>query len=185
MKYQNIRLICAFGLVLTLFMAGPAAAYTPPGGEGGGQIVLGESPATEVSITAPDDITGWVLTPGDNNRVGILKVSANGDWQVTATDEDTTNTNGYMTEWYDSSYVGTPEQLASHMNVSVESGGNISTGYEVELPTGGKIADGGSTSSEYKDVEVTFKQPVSWNDEVLGDGHTYRMVVTFTISSHP
>jgi hypothetical protein len=178
MKSQNI--IC-FVFALILLMAMPAAAvYTPPGGSGGGILELGDDPATTLSITAPDEVTGWVLRPGVNSRVGLLKVSANGNWQVTANDNDTT-TNGQMTEWYDGSYINNPKQLASTMSVSVESGGNISSGYEVELPVGGMIANGGNTTGE-KNVEVTFKQPVSLNDEVLIDGHRYKIVVYLTIS---
>jgi len=159
----------------------PAAAdYTPPGGSGGGNLSLGEGPATTVSITAPNDIAGWVLRPGANARTGVLKVSADGDWQVSAADSDAI-TNGHMTEWYDGSYINDPEQLASPMNVSVQSGGNVTAGYDVRLPGVGMIARGGDTSGQ-KDVEVTFKQPVSWSDQVLTAGHRYKIVVTFTIS---
>jgi hypothetical protein len=182
MKCQKI--ICAFCFVFALIflMAMPVAAdYTPPGGSGGGILELGEGPATNVSITVPNDITGWVLRPGSvNTRAGVLKVSADGDWQVSAADSDAT-TKGNMTEWYGGNYITNAKQLKSPMNVSVESEENIATGYEVKLPDGGMIANGGDTSGE-KSVEVTFRQPVSLNDEVLTDGHRYKIVVTLTIS---
>ncbi len=176
--------VIALSLVLLISGITPAVAdYTPPGGSGSGRITLGGSPATTYSITAPADFSGWQLSPlnDPNTHVGILKVSANGDWQVAASDTDTSHTNGHMTEWDSSSY-DTSNKLASSMRLSVQSGGNVSTGYEVTLPTGGKIADGGSTESAEKNVEVTFKQPVSWNDKALTNGHSYRMVITFTIS---
>ena len=182
------RLLFAIALSLVLLISDVApvvADYTPPGGPGSGSITLGESPATTYSITAPDDIIGWQLSPFNdpNIHVGILKVNANGNWQVAASDTDTSHTDGHMTEWDSSSYY-TSNKLASPMKVSVQSGGNVSTGYEVTLPNGGKIADGGSTEGADKNVDVTFKQPVSWNDKALTNGHSYRMVITFTISPY-
>lgn len=193
-KCKKALINCAFYLIFAILAAAPVLAdYTPPGGEGNDTLELGSSPATSVSIVAPDDITGWVLSPagdGLNERVGILKVGADGDWQVTATDEDTTNTNGYMAEHDGSNYVTTNQKtLASPMRISVQSGGNVSTGYEVTLPNNNDdmIANGGSTggASTMKDVDVTFKQPVSWGDSILTDGHKYQIVVTFTISAYP
>ncbi|HPE63703.1 MAG TPA: hypothetical protein PLQ49_06320 [Methanothrix sp.] len=182
---------CALFLLLAILAAAPAIAdYIPPGGEGSGRLVLGGTPATLYTIIAPDYISDWSLSPvgdGMNEVVGTLQVGANGNWQVTAKDLDTTTTNGFMTEHDGTGYVTTdPEQLDSPMSISVESGGNVDTGYEVTLPTGGMIAKGGTTGgeNEMKDVEVTFKQPVSWNDKPLEDGHSYRIVVTFTISEY-
>ncbi|MCK9564759.1 MAG: hypothetical protein M0Q43_01765 [Methanothrix sp.] len=177
MKCSNIFV---FALIFVVVLP-VAADYTPPGGSGGGNLELGEGPANTVSIIAPNVITDWVLRPGNvNTRAGVIKVSADGDWQVTATDSSST-TNGNMTEWYDGSYLSNPEQLENPMNVSVESGANITAGYEVRLPGGGMIAKGGDTAGQ-KNVDVTFKQPVSSNDMVLTNGHRYKMVVTLTIS---
>lgn len=185
-KCKNTLINCAFYLIFAILVAAPALAdYTPPGRGGGDILTLGESAANNVFIEAPAGITNWVMIPGTNSRVGILKVGANGNWQVTA--NDTGSTNGHMTEHDGNSYVGNPnKQLTSPMNISVESGGNVSNGYEVQLPGGGMIAKGGSTNgtSTTKNVEVTFKQPVSWGDSVLTDGHKYQIVVTFTISPY-
>ena len=173
-------LVCAFVFAHIFLMVMPVAAdYAPPGGSGGGILELGEVPAKTVSITVPD-VTGWVLRSGVNSRLSVINVSADGDWQVTANDAGTT-TNGKMTEWFSGYYITNPKNLVSPMSVSVESGGNIDTGYEVVLPVGGMIAKGGDTAGK-KNVDVTFKQPVSENDEVLAYGHRYKMTVTFTIS---
>jgi len=180
-KCRNI--VCALVFALAFLVVMPAVAdHIPPGGSGGGDLELGEGPATILSIIAPNDITDWLLSPGTNSRASVFKVSANGDWYVKANDSDSV-TNGHMTEWYDGSYINEPKQLANPMNVSVESGGNITAGYEVKLPAGGMIARGGDTSG-LKNVEVTFKQPVSWTDKILTDGHRYQMVLTFTISPY-
>ena len=188
MNYKDRHLIYAFGFAFAFvfLMSMPVSAdYVPPGGSGGDRIALGGSAATTMSITAPEAIADWALDPsnGVNTCTGVLTVNADGDWKVTASDQDTT-TNGYMTEWDGANYITTsPKKLASPMKVSCESGGNIGTGYEVQLPDDGVIADGGATSGD-KNVDITFKQPVSWTDKILADDHKYRIVVSFTISAY-
>lgn len=180
--------ILALALAFFLFLNNPSdASGTPPGGFGTGILTMGNSPATSVSISAPATITSWKLSPsgtGVNIIAGTMKVTANVDWQVSATDLDAI-TQGHMTEWDDSKYIASnPEKLDSHMKVSAQSGGYVDTGYEVELPTGGMIAKGNNTETKIVDVPVTFKQPVSWSDEVLTSVHHYNIVVTFTISPY-
>lgn len=169
-----------------LLIISASADGTSPGDSGAGIMTLGGPCATNVSITAPDDIDNWEMSPfgtGVNIQVGRLQVKADGDWQVTAEDKDAT-TSGHMTEWYDGSYISTPEQLDSVMSISVASGGSVDTGYEKALPAGGLIAKGPTTNNVFNDVPITFKQPVSWGDKVLTGGHTYKIVVTFTISPY-
>lgn len=184
MNGKNGRAISALGFIIMCFAIVPAVAeYIPPGGSGGGSITLGGSPATVYSITAPDDISSWALSPsdGENTHVGTLHMSANGEWKITANDADLLNTLGHMTEWDGSGY-NVLNKLAAAMHVSVESGENVSAGYEVVLPAGGMIAYGASTGSAEKDVAVTFKQWALYSDKVLPNNHNYRIVITFTIA---
>lgn len=178
---------CAFSFVFALIfviVVPVAADYTPPGGSGGGSIILGEPTAGVVSISAPNDFSDWILSPADgtNTHAGTFTVSADCNWQVTVSDQDTTNTNGYMTEWDGSNYVASPIKLASPMSVAVATGGDVTNGYEVTLPGSSIVAKGATTGGLQKNIDVTFKQPVSWTDTILTDGHTYRIVITFSIS---
>ncbi|MDD4651565.1 MAG: hypothetical protein PHQ34_04975 [Methanothrix sp.] len=182
-KRRIIVFILLFALAF-LAVRPVAAEDTPPGGLGEGDLKLGGG-ANTVSITAPNDITDWVLRSGDNSRASVFQVSADGDWKLSATDSDTVTTKGHMTEWYGGNYITSPKQLENPMNVSAQTGGNVTAVYEVKLPAGGIIALGGTTNLDEKNVEVAFKQPVSSIDEVLTDGHRYKIVVTFTISSYP
>jgi hypothetical protein len=176
-------------LILFLFMIVPAVAdETPPGGSGVGILTLGGHAATSVELIPPANIDNWVLIPagtGVNTIEGKLQVSADGDWQVSASDSSPT-TNGHMTESDVNGYITPdPEQLDSVMSIAVASGGNVDTGYERALPAGGVIAIGPTTGNVLKDVKVNFKQPVLWTDKVLTGGHSYKIVVTFTISGYP
>lgn len=180
-KSRIIVYILLFALAF-LAVKPVAADDTPPGGLGGGDLELGGSPADSVSLTV-HDVTDWVLRSGSNSRASVFQAGANGDWQLSATDGSST-TNGHMTEWYGGSYISNPEQLENPMNVSAQAGGNITAGYEVQLPAGGRVALGESTGLVEKNIDVTFKQPVSPSDEVLTDGYRYKIVVTFTISGY-
>ena len=185
-RHRNpVRGLCLC-LVLFIFIATSAAEdYTPPGGSGGGSIILGEPTAGVVSFSAPSGISNWILSPADgmNTHAGTFTVSADCNWQVTVSDQDTTNTNGYMTEWDGSNYVASPIKLASPMSVAVATGGDVTNGYEVTLPGSGTVAEGATTGGSQKNIDVTFKQPVYWTDTILNGDHTYRIVITFSISS--
>ncbi|MEW6447411.1 MAG: Ig-like domain-containing protein [Bacillota bacterium] len=127
-----------------------------------------------ITITAPSDISGWTLDPllsQPQTQDGILSVAVAPDstqWEVTASDEDTVNTNGRMTAWNGSYDTG--KKLQNAMKVAAA--------YEVTLPAGGKIYG----SSGDKSFPVTFRQTVGWNDHPLPAGYSYRIVVTFTAS---
>jgi hypothetical protein len=87
-----------------------------------------------------------------------------------------------MTKCLDGSYVFPPRRLESPMSLSVRPGGFIDAGYEKQLPLGGVIAVGSATNGE-EELEVILKQPVSWTDQALDEGHRYEIAVTFTISA--
>ncbi|MDD1740268.1 MAG: hypothetical protein LUQ30_05555, partial [Methanothrix sp.] len=50
-------------------------------------------------------------------------------------------------------------------------------------PRGGVIALGSATNGE-EELEVILRQPVSWTDQALDEGHRYEIAVTFTISAY-
>lgn len=69
------------------------------------------------------------------------------------------------------------------MSLSVRPGGFIDAGYEKQLPLGGVIAVGSAINGE-EELEVILKQPVSWTDQALEEGHRYEIAVTFTLSAY-
>jgi hypothetical protein len=127
-----------------------------------------------IEITAPADITGWVLTPSGGQpvqRTGTLTVDVTPDsksWEVTATDEDGV-TNGKMTEWTGSAYGST--QLYTSMDVQ-------GPGATVTLPNSGETSIASGTG-DGSGITITFKQIVLWSDT---PNTTYRIIVTFTAS---
>jgi len=156
----RLRYIChaLFSILwLALLLALPAASEAvPPGGPGDGMLAIGGTPATTLSLTVPPDISNWQLTPGSseaNSQICLLKVRADGNWKITAEDQGTA-TSGHI----------------------------IDAGYETQLPLGGVIAVGSATNGE-EELEVILKQPVSWTDQALDEGHRYEIAVTFTISA--
>jgi hypothetical protein len=125
-------------------------------------------PAT-IEITATANISGWALSPlgtQPQTTTGTLNVTCSGNWEVTVEDAEAA-TSGKMTDWSGSAYNSTTK-LANFMKVAADS--------EVTLPAGGTIATGSGDDS----VTVYFKQEVSWSDQVLPEGHSYRIIVTFT-----
>lgn len=169
-----------------LLLALPAASEAaPPGGCGEGTLAIGGTPATTLSLTVPPDISNWQLTPGSseaNSLICLLKVRADGNWKITAEDQGTA-TSGHMTEWLDGSYVFPPRRLESPTSLSVRPGGCIDAAYEKELPLGGVIAVGSATNGE-EELDVILRQPVSWTDQALDQGHRYKIAVTFSISAY-
>jgi len=133
-----------------------------------------------IQITAPSGISSWELdslAAQPNTQTGTLNVKANQNWQVKVKDADATNTNGLMAEWDGAAYVSSGNKLLNAMKVAAAS--------EITLPTEGNIQTGTKTTASGQDVTVTFKQTVSWDDQILTGGHTYRIVVTFTGSLVP
>jgi len=186
MIYRENSSVYILSVALVFFAIAPVIAgnYLSPGGSGGGSITLGAPIADTYSISAPSGITGWDMSPvgdGVNTQQGTMHVTADHDWKVSVSDADTTNTKGHMTEWDGSNYI-TSNYITSPMKISVQSIINDLNGHEVELPTERNLVTGGSTVAGGRDIAVTFKQPVSWHDKVLSNGHSYRIIIKFTIS---
>ncbi len=144
-------------------------SVTTAGGTGTltGGFTVNAAPSIEIS--APTDITDWALSPqGDqpNEQEGTLGVTCSGGWEVTAKDAEAA-TGGKMTDWDGADY--SDIQLSNYLTVATD-------GYEVELPDEDTIATGSGNDSVY----VYFRQDVSWSDQVLPEGHSYRIIITFT-----
>jgi hypothetical protein len=132
-----------------------------------------ETPSIEISITGTE--SPWALTPGtpytENNVLHVV-VTSTADWAVAASDADTTNTKGFMTDWTGSAYVpGT--KLAHALQV------NANGGTYVTLPSGGSILTGTAGASGVS-YPLGFRQEVTYADPVLPGPHVYRIVVTLT-----
>jgi hypothetical protein len=132
-----------------------------------------------IAIVSPT-LSSWNLSPEGaqpmimTGQLGVLVTDAIGTdaWQVTASDLDTTNTNGHMTEYSGDIYnIGT--KLSSAMQV--QGPGGIAN-----LPGGGMVVNGlGNNNQEYT---MEFGQSVQWSDPV---SNSYRIVVTFTAGFTP
>lgn len=128
-----------------------------------------------ISLRAPKDIqhTEWNLKIGANaksdNGTDGLGVKSNGNWVVSATDLDTTNTNGRMRQFNGTSF-GT-FQLAAPLHVVAEN--------DVTLPTLAPLQTGGpNVNDDWQNFNVTFTQMVGFKDRAL-QNDWYHIVVTF------
>ncbi len=169
-------------LALLALLAAPALGdEAAPGERGGGDLPLGGEGTDNgsITITAPTNITGWSLRPGqENTQEGTLKVTASGAWSVSVSDADGT-TGGKMTEYWtiNDTYVSSdPAKLGAFMLVKAT--GTHGTGTNVTLPTGGQIASNSSAVSN-AEIPITFTQPISWTDQVSKTGRGYKIVITF------
>jgi len=129
--------------------------------------------ATSISLTVPSNITNWTLTPGQiNDTIGILHVTASetSSWTITASDNNTEETNGYMTKYITSYETGI--KLNKPMQVIGPNG-------TATLPSEYTIVSGNSEIDD--DFEITFRQEVVWTDAPT----SYRIVVTFTGTTNP
>ncbi len=145
-----------------------------------GALLLSSSTTTihaqvkeKVEVSAPDDALSWEInpkSPGIYTKTLILKVKANTDWQLTVKDTDSASA-GYMREWVGERYGA--KKLIDRMKVSAD---KVATLSNIDsLP----IKEGTRTGDQGVEVQVTFTQEVTAEDEPLPDGEVYRKVVTF------
>lgn len=161
-------------LLALLLLAAPSPAQVPA--KAPGQLTGSATDWNKIYITAPANINNWVLTHGITNIIsGTLNVDSTGSWAVKVKDENPT-TSGRMTKYdirartYDTSV-----KLSSPMIISAAGGTEVTLS-----TTDQQILTGGSTPQGGQDVTIFFKQPASSNEQVLGIGYKYRLVVTFT-----
>jgi hypothetical protein len=130
----------------------------------------------QITITPPSNISGWQLNPDQINEItGVLNVKANKDGWLVAVKDSNSITYGHMTDWDGLSY--STLKLANPMMVKAAR--------EVTLPDGGVIQTGNKTKNPSQDIDVTFLQEVTDEDDSLPAGHAYNIVVTFLASYTP
>ncbi|MGD0081318.1 MAG: IPT/TIG domain-containing protein, partial [Methanoregula sp.] len=131
------------------------------------------APAPSIEIIINGTELSWTLNPAttftENNVLHVV-VNSTAPWTVAASDADTTDTNGFMTDWTGSAYV-TSIKLANALQV------NANGGIYVTLPTGGPIVTGTAGTSPVT-YPFGFQQKVSYADPVLRSPNEYRIVVT-------
>jgi|GEM_PF-4749549 hypothetical protein len=135
-----------------------------------------QSSAIEITINGTE--SQWALTPDttfvDSPSSLSVVVNSSGNWAVAASDADTVNTNGYMTQ-YVTAYVPTIH-LTNPLKVEATSG--TGSGTYVTLPGGGTIVTGLAGTNQVL-YPLGFEQVVTYADPTLSSG-TYRIVVTLT-----
>jgi len=179
-----INVLLWFLIILSSLIIPVSANGTPPGVSGIGAITMGVS-ASNVELTPPSGISDWEFDPGKgvNTEEETIRIKADGDWKVVATDADSI-TAGQMTEWDGRSYVSNPEKLSVISISATDPGDYVDAVSEKTIPTTEWIVRGSDTLGNYITIPVTFKQPVYWSNQVLTGGHSYRIVITFTISGY-
>jgi hypothetical protein len=127
----------------------------------------------EITITGTE--SQWTLNPAitftENNVLQVV-VNSTANWIVTASDADTSHTNGFMTDWTGSGYVPSTK-LANALKV------NANEGTYVTLPAGGTIVTG-SAGTNQGSYPLGFEQVVTYADPVLHGSDEYQIVVTLT-----
>ncbi len=148
----------------------------PSGAQAPGQLTGSATDWDEIYITAPADISNWALAPETtNNQSGTLNVRSTGNWKVEIKDANS-DTSGQMTKYnIGAGTYDTGVKLASPMTISAAGGSEVTLS-----TTNQQILTGGPTPEGGQDVTINFNQPVSWDDQVLGSGYNYKLVVTFT-----
>ncbi len=158
-------------------------AEVAPGQSIEGRLILESDGGMDVFIEAPDSISDWVLVPSalPNLREIFLNVTASTDWQMRVSSD---RPDGRLAE-YDlaaSEYVPGGRALERPLRISSPGIDGHPEPWDVGLPGGGMIRQGGETSEEGEQVSVTLGQIVSWTDEPLEEGQAYRIALTFTAS---
>jgi hypothetical protein len=131
----------------------------------------------EITITGTE--SQWTLAPATTfvrspSSLSVV-VNSTGPWSVAASDADTTNTKGNMTDWTGSAYVSSIH-LTNPLKVEATSG--TGSGNYVTLPGGGPIVTGPAGTNQVS-YPLGFQQVVTYADPILSSG-TYRIVVTLT-----
>ena len=143
------------------------------------EVTIERPPAT-IDITASADITGWELSPLEEQpkkQQGTLTVTTayadDIDWMVMVSDDDP-QTSGHMTKWNETSGYDSQVQLQTALQVQ-----GPAVTVTLPLPTGGVVVQetGTVTAQGYP---ITFEQEILWADLALSDADSYRIVVTFT-----
>jgi hypothetical protein len=183
MLFKYALMICSAILILTSPISHGEITDAAPGQSVEGSLVLESDGGADIFIEAPDSISDWVLVPSvsPNQREMALKVVASTDWQIAVSSD---RPDGRMAEYDLASSEYTPDGrvLQSPLYVSSPGTKDHPEPFEVNLPEGGMICQGGETEEDGQQIMVNLGQRVSWTDEPLEEGQAYRIELTFTIS---
>jgi hypothetical protein len=169
-------------MVILLLLGGflmPAQAGTTLG--------IGATVSSNVMLTVLASERSWVLDPDLNNgiftetlgqTVGISVKTNKPIWNVNVNADQ-----AVLTEYTGSAY-GT-KTLASSMSIEATPVEIGTTSAGKKTVTTSQQLLWGSTTKKGNNIltGLVFTQPVSYNDEPLATGSTYRSVLTFTLSA--
>lgn len=176
MNMKNIILIlCSMLISMLLIVPGVLAADT-------GTATVSGNPdlALSLTVTGASFAFGSAMTVGDNVnltadtvKVGVV---SNAPWAVGVSDsEGRTTTAGHMAEWDGAAYAGvTGKTLTNALQIGkTTSGGTYVTLSDVSQPLW-------SGTAGTVDNFPWFKQTIDAADTRVANGHTYKIVTTFT-----
>ncbi|MCX6674345.1 MAG: immunoglobulin domain-containing protein, partial [Methanothrix sp.] len=145
----------------------------------------GQSSDPQISITVPSFDLNWNLDPrtNPNTQHEDLIVNSSQPWSITVSAQ-TRDNDGCMAEGSmgDGFYYAAPgKKLHSAMKISAnfrDLNVNGLIGHDVDLSQGGILLEGNGGEGELH-IPVVVNQDICWQDEPLGGGHVYHMVVSF------
>jgi len=169
-----LAIICLLFIpTFELVLADSNAIEVAPGQPVGGELTLSISePAPEISVLAPESISGWTLDPQQtvNLKQEIIVINATGPWGVYVYPDSITA--GYMTEYDSASAQFVQDGIKLRIPLMITS----QDGNTVDLSVGGLLVTGQGDAV----VPVTFEQKVGWDDPALPEGHTHQIGLTFS-----
>jgi hypothetical protein len=186
------------GILIILIAAGIIVPVSAAVSSSGATEITANSNAF-MSISLAGNITNWHLQPNadniDNTNTTISITSNTPGWTVTAIDaNDNGKPSGFEGRMVDfvtgtGQYNTTPViALGNNLNVLVMP--NVThftnTSYLAVGASPQTIATGNSTfsgSGDFPNNQVVWLQHADYTDPVLGLGHVYKIIVTFTGSS--
>lgn len=131
-----------------------------------------DNTTTLISVESPNNLGGVVDPLNSFLEInGTINVKAGEPWSLMVEDVDRV-TKGHFTEWNGTSYRS--RRLEYPLNVSASR--------EVTLPKGAIIQTGTETNALGNNINVTFRQRTSWDDEPLQGYSVYRIIATFRVS---
>jgi hypothetical protein len=161
-----------FSVLIEPAFSDSGAMEGSPGQIIGGEIILGAGGQNEISIIAPDLISGWTMNPSNlvSTKEASLTIEATGDWQVVVSANAATG--GYAAEYDKAStqFVPDGKRMKNPMTIRAEDGD------DVDLSKGGIL----TTGSGNKVVTITLTQAATAEDKPLPEGRDYRLILTFT-----
>lgn len=173
-----IALICVLGLV-----GGATVAY---GAEDTASQILSGNTSPAITVTNVDlDETSWSLSvAGSPNEITgkTVRVECNTNWDLTVacgnTETPQEGSTGHLVPYVSGAYQTDPPYL---VNALKWNGQDITTWPDATSDDTAVIeADGTATDSTPVDIDMSFRQTVVYDDEVLTGSTVYRIENTYT-----